>query len=844
MNDSPRNRPHLFIDGGGQTEKYRRPAQVIRPPPLPVRDRAAHAAALSASIGIALDAARAQLRARADAVAEGVPGFYLQIDVPANERTVIDQLGNRPKKIEVVAVNEPTADNPMIGASVFIPASAANHFLEKVEAYRSEDTTKGRPANEALVSRIEGVRLATARSLFTDDYMLFPTGRDAVWWEVWLRRDRFDVFLRMAERLNLPIKRSIPFNANDGVPPIKENDPPKFVRFPEREVVLILANTDSMDQLVAFSDVVAELRRAKDTPAFFLGLEGGEQHEWSDEALARLTPPADANVAVCILDSGVTQAHPLISPALDIADLHTINPAWGTADSAAQWQGHGTAMAGTALYGDLVPALTGVGAIVLTHRLESVKILPPNGVADNEPDLYGAITAEAIARAELQAPNRRRAVALAVTSTSSIRGKPSSWSAEIDQLCFDPDYRRLLIVSAGNIRVDLMPADHLVRNDSESVEDPAHAWNALTVGAFTEKVDLIDPALAGWFAIAPAGELSPRSRTSVTWDRQWPVKPDVVIEGGNLASNGVLPGDPVDDLQLLTTHNRPNDRVFNTIGDTSAATALVARIAGAILATRPRLWSETVRALIIHSAEWTPAMRARIDACNRRKGQIHALVRRYGYGVPDLGRALLSAQNDLTLMIEDALTPFNKEGSTVKTRDMKVHHLPWPSEVLAQLGDAHVELRVTLSYFIEPNPGERGWTRRHRYASHGLRFAVKKATESNDDFRARVNAAARDEEEGVVPIGGAGGDEWLLGPKYRDQGSVHSDFWSGTAADLAQRDAIGVFPVGGWWKEKPYLEKWATEARYALIVTIKAPGVEVDIYTPVEAKIAIAAEVE
>ena len=824
MNDSPRNRPHLYIDGGGQTEQYRRPPRGGVGVPLPDRDRVGHADNLSASIGLALEAARQQLRDRDRVGAEGLPGFYLQIEVPGDQKSGLDQLSNRQKKIELVAVREPTEGNPLVTATVFVPQTAENYFQEKVDAFRLENTPKGRPKNEPLVARIETVRLATSRSLFTDDDALFPIGGEAVWWEIWLRGGHRDVFERMAARLNLQFKDHA-------------------VRFPEREVVLVLASTESIDRLVAYSDVVAELRRAKDTPAFFMGLDGGEQREWSDEALARLTPPADANVAVCILDSGVTQAHPLLSPALDVADLHTINPAWGTADSATQWRGHGTAMAGTALYGDLVAALTGNGAIVLTHRLESVKILPPNGAAHNQPDLYGAITAEAIARAEIQAPNRRRAIALAVTSESSMRGKPSSWSSAIDQLCFDPDNRRLMVLSAGNIRVDLMPADHLVRNDLESVEDPAHAWNALTVGAFTEKVDLIDPALAGWSAIAPAGELSPRSRTSVTWERQWPVKPDVVIEGGNLASNGVLPGDPVDDLQLLTTHNRPNDRAFNTIGDTSAATALVARLAGAILATRPRLWPETVRGLIVHSAEWTPAMRAHVDACNGRKGQIHALVRRYGYGVPDLGRALLSAQNDLTLMVEDALTPFNKEGSAVKTRDMKVHQLPWPNDVLAQLGDAHVELRVTLSYFIEPNPGERGWTRRHRYASHGLRFAVKKATESLDDFRARVNDAARDEEEGEAAGGGAGGDEWLLGQKYRDQGSLHSDFWSGTAADLAQRDAIGVFPVGGWWKEKPYLEKWDTEARYALIVTIKAPGVEVDIYTPVEAKIAIAAEI-
>jgi hypothetical protein len=49
--------------------------------------------------------------------------------------------------------------------------------------------------------------------------------------------------------------------------------------------------------------------------------------------------------------------------------------------------------------------------------------------------------------------------------------------------------------------------------------------------------------------------------------------------------------------------------------------------------------------------------------------------------------------------------------------------------------------------------------------------------------------------------------------------------------------------VGGWWKEKPYLEKWDTEARYSLIVTIKVPDIDVDIYTPVANQIAIVAEI-
>ena len=567
---------------------------------------------------------------------------------------------------------------------------------------------------------------------------------------------------------------------------------------------------------------------------------GAEQRAWTDDVLNRLTAPEGDSVAVCLLDSGVRRAHPLIAPALAAADCHTINPAWGADDTAA-WQGHGTRMAGLALYGDLVPVLAGNQPIAPLYRLESVRILPPAVGPPNSPDLYGAITCEAIARAEVQAPQRRRAVAMAVTSTSPARGRPSSWSAAVDQLCFEEASRRLIILAAGNIHVDLMPADHLVRNDVEPVDDPGQAWNALTVGAFTEKIDITDPAFAGYTPIAPAGELSPRSRTSVAWNRQWPVKPDVVFEGGNLAHDGVAPGEAIDDLQLLTTHYRPENRYFATLGDTSSATALAAAMAGSILVARPGLWLETVRALIVHSAEWTPAMQARIGGCNGAKNQIQPLVRRYGYGVPDLGRALLSTRNDLTLIVEDELQPFQREkGAAVKTRDMKLHRLPWPREQLAALGAAFVELRATLSYFVEPNPGERGWTRRHRYASHGLRFRVKSATKSLNEFRARINLAARDEEEGV-PVG-AGADEWLLGA-FRDRGSIHSDIWRGTAADLAERDAIGVFPVGGWWKEKPFLERYDGLARYALIVTIRAPGSDVDIYTPVEAQVAVAAEI-
>ena len=49
---------------------------------------------------------------------------------------------------------------------------------------------------------------------------------------------------------------------------------------------------------------------------------------------------------------------------------------------------------------------------------------------------------------------------------------------------------------------------------------------------------------------------------------------------------------------------------------------------------------------------------------------------------------------------------------------------------------------------------------------------------------------------------GADAPGWYFGQRLRDRGSLHSDIWEGTAADLASRHAIAVYPTGGWWREK------------------------------------------
>ena len=119
-----------------------------------------------------------------------------------------------------------------------------------------------------------------------------------------------------------------------------------------------------------------------------------------------------------------------------------------------------------------------------------------------------------------------------------------------------------------------------------------------------------------------------------------------------------------------------------------------------------------------------------------------------GFGVPNVDRALGSVANSLTMIGEEQLQPFRHEtGKGTKLRDMNLHKLPWPLSELEALGQTLVELRVTLSYFIEPNPSARGFSSRYSYQSHGLRFDVKRSLESEYEFRARINAAVQYEEQ-------------------------------------------------------------------------------------------------
>lgn len=757
---------------------------------------------------------------------------------------------------ELVAVREVyTPSGMIIEATVFIPDGKKGYFQKKLDAYvRSASDDKAK--NAKLVDGIQNIKRATIRQLWTDADELFPSNPAVTqWWEVWLRkRDGHERqrLTRFSEVLGLQTSSH-------------------YLGFGDRTVVLLHASADQLAQVFDSIDDIAELRKPHEIASFLPELYASEQREWVDDLLSRVEAASHDSPVVCILDRGVQSSHPLLSHSLAVEDLHAVDSSW-THDPVI-WH-HGTEVAGLALYGDVHAAIIDAQVIRLGHRLESVKILPDRG--SNDPDLYGAVTARAIDQPEITVGDRSRVFMLAVTATTeqpggtaaptrTESGKPTSWSASIDALAYgraindaspkftyldrdEPRTPRLFVVSAGNIRDLRADDDHLDRSDVEAIEDPAQAWNALTVGAYSEHDDMVGapPEFDGYIPIARRGELSPSSRTSVSFENsRWPFKPEVVASGGNYARTPS--GDETDtppNLGVLTTRfQQLGQGFFTNTRDTSAATAQVAALAADIYAAYPQLRPETVRALVVHSAQWTDAMEERFNP-KASKSHLVNMLRRYGMGVPNLQRALYSATDALTLISEASLRPYEREGNSNagKTREMNLHELPWPVDQLQDLGGTIVNLRVTLSYFVEPNPSNRGWTGRYIYPSHGLRFAMKRPEDNLDAFRQRNNIRARRDGEKPLKLNTEKG--WLFGSdQQKSPGSLHTDIWRGTAEDLASKGGVVVYPVGGWWKNRRLMDQSDQGVDYSLIVSIESPNVEIDLWTPVMQKIAGVIEV-
>ncbi len=792
---------HLRVDISALKLPYSTTGRGEPGPDIPeVQDRPRHAQRLIAD----LDAVVARKLSLQDSeLPEKASGMH----VTASARTTAG-ISAGGTVIEVLSVK---GEGRSQRVNLFIKTDDLDTARRRIARYGDYHPGPRKPFDFSLFESASRLSGTTLDDLWTDTIARCPSDDTMpAHWELWVRADSADRVRSFAGRYKLQCEAG-------------------QADFPSVSVIRAYALPTDLAAFIDATSAILELRACSSQTLQTLSLSGSVQRSLAAGLLRHISAPAVDAPRICVLDTGVMAQHPLLAPALDADDCLTLNDAWGTSG----WDSHGTRVAGVALYRDLQTLISRPRDLQLTTRLESVTVLRPDQGPRSPQEPLGEIVA-AVSLIEAAATHRR-VFCLASSDCRGLNdGVPNKISGSVDQLAWGLNGPpRLFCVAAGNVLDDpFLVAGYSSRNEESGIGSPGQALNALTVGGCTFNDDHPHDGEL----LCPAGDLSVSTRTSTSWVKRRSTKPDVVFEAGNIG----VPGDDSDttcealsELNVLTTFNNTR-HPLGTIGETSAATGAVAGIAGRLMARYPEYWPETIRGLIVHSASWTEAMLARCEGATK-DDRVDHLLSMFGWGVPDEDAASSSASDQLTLIIEGSLIPYKKDGSKNALNECAYHPLPWPIEALQSLGSTDVELRVTLSYFIQPDMRAPSARRFADYPSHRLAFDLKGSEDDHLDAARRRNKALKAARSSSPPPRSEA--RWNLGWKLRDRGTIHHDVWTGPADELARQDAIRVAPKGGWWRGSPdYAE---VSVRYSLIVSIRTPESEQDIYQEALAQIPI-----
>lgn len=759
------------------------------PKKLPERDVHEHARLLRDRYKESITSAEERIKARKAANLPTADGVYLDIDIKGGVLPLerLDKSGSH-------LLNVRDTNEDITRATIFLPFENKDWFNKKLDQYESPVTEGKNPANKPLVDAVETFLPSKVRSLFPNvqEYDELQSNAARLF-EIWI--DEVNT-LKLGE-----VRRKMDLM---GLNVVGDN----FITFERVTVFLVRAQKEAIED-IPFSLDLVEAVKLYHNPAEMTARDE-DQRDWTDLISGYVSVDLGENpVIVGLLDKGVNNEHKLLKPFLPDYRCASVIDEVGVGHEGF----HGTGMAGLIEYGDLSQYQLGTAPSIIRHALASIKIL--SNVRANNPMLYGLLTKNAI---EVSDGLGAKIICMAVTEDEERNnGTPTSWSAAIDKALYNNGAcDRIMLISAGNTDLNLI--DHESYLDSlavASMQSPSQALNAIAVGAYT---DFSSYRRDGWKVIAPPLGMSPMSRTSVMWKGKNP-KPDIVMEGGNAVHNDVMGNCESAELSPVSTNHEIPQKPLQPFNMTSAATALAARLTARIKIANPGISLLSVRALMIHSAEWTEEMK-RLETTPTR------IMAYCGYGVPQEQKALACEDTNATFIFENELTPYKDDGTY---KEMHFYDLPWPKELLEQMEDETVRMRITLSYYIEPSPGFKSSYNKYKYASSALLFDVKTPLESRDQFIARNNKDQQVEEKSNNDS-----SRWVIGTKRRAVGTVQSDWFECSARELAECGQIGVFPSNGWWKNRK-IANVHNRIKYSLVVSIQSSKTE--IYDAVMSKI-------
>lgn len=559
----------------------------------------------------------------------------------------------------------------------------------------------------------------------------------------------------------------------------------------------------------------------------------GLEHDYEpldDDYNIEIIAPDTNAVKVCVIDSGIQESHRLIQAAIDSANSRSyIDGDTSTADHV-RISGHGTKVAGAVLYPIAIPK---IGKFKLDSIIQNARILDDKcQIAANkfEPKLMEQIITDY---------TDTRIFNLSVSEdVAFIDTHMPSLAASLDKLMNENDI--LFIVAAGNLHMssfnptNLGISEHLQSgknypaylNERESkVSNPGVSYFAITVGSIAKE----DFENADYKSLAGKNHVSPFSRTGLgMWGC---IKPDVVEFGGDLIKNKLS-------NELITNESILPELVNSTlygasaVGKDSFGTSFsapkVSYIASRLQSEHPNESTQMYRALIVQSAR-LPEHCFNNPTLNDFK--------HYGYGIPDINRALSNSESRITFIQDGSVGP----------KKADIYRIIVPDTLKGEGKEFRILVEITLSFTAKTRLTRKG---SHNYLSNWLEWQSSKYNERFNSFRNRtIDYLETDEaslEAGEIEEG-ADSIKWIIreNPAWtsnginRNNSTVQKSWAIIEPHQFAEEFSVAIIGHSGWDKN---LEN---EIQYALCVSFEVLDVQMNIYNLLaQAQIQIEAEQE
>jgi len=449
--------------------------------------------------------------------------------------------------------------------------------------------------------------------------------------------------------------------------------------------------------------------------------------------------PSENAPRLAVLDSGITQGHPLLSPAVGDAQGFVV-PIRDASDNATA--GHGTFVAGLALYGDVADQAR-QGQFIPQLQLLSGRVFNDDGTDQTEfvekcvdeavryfKDNYGCRVFNLSYGDFNKVYDGRHVRGLAYT---------------LDRLTRDLDV--LFVVPTGNLRTDQLPADplreyprYLLGPDARLLE-PAPALNAITVGGLAA-VDISTQAQRHEHTIEDvpiAAPLQPSPFTRAGFSVGGAIKPDFVEEAGNLAvtrNGGNLRHQGLGIVSMNSGF--AGGRPFREDHGTSFAAPKVAHIAAKLAGRFPENSINLVRAILACHASWPEPTIQLLNQDGDAAGR-ESLLKLVGYGQIAKDTLIESDEQAVTLYSEDR----------IGNNHTQFYELPLPDELWSR-GNRQRQISIALAYSPEVR------TTRLDYKHTKLSFSLVEADSLNQvaDAFTRGRAQGLSERSGGRSISG------------------------------------------------------------------------------------------